>query len=332
MIFVDGTSDIQSNDVVEYIPLSQNLVDTRVDNLSIVNDGTVRDVSFDITTKIVPTTLDAVKQALQQQDLLQYFNTEVLNERSTLQKLISYSVIRVDLTTGDRENFGVLPSSKFSDFELGPVNSVSSLQEGHSYRYKISTLLREPETMFSSYTKSVTDTTSGRTYSFLPSKYMHPVALTEGNITSPKTLATRHAKSSFGFGNTGSVTITEITFSIGKPRVINVSANVVNDAIVEVYWKVEGDVSSIDHFLIVKSSAAGREVIGKSHTQQPVPEFYYFHQLDRHDIGEISYIIIPVMMDYVKGSETSSNKVLINTPESAFDPKTTSAIRDSRQQ
>lgn len=321
ILFDDGTSTECGTELVEYIPLSVNLVDTRIEELQVVSDSNNYDVKFKISSKIVPSTLDSIKAVLQKQDMLKYFDPHVLAERDKLQGLLAHSVCRVNITTGERESFGISTENMFSDAELGPSNSVQRLEQGNKYRYEVTSLIRQPETMFSKFEKTVTDEVSKRQYTFKPSKYQHPVALDRGNISSEQTLASNHSKDQFSFGNTGSVAIVDVNLEFGPTSIVELRAGQMNADTMEISWKVVGNKDVVDHFLVAKSTLDGREIIGKSHVHRDSGEFYFLHSLERHDIGEITYIVIPILLDYNKASEAISNRVFVATPESHFTSK-----------
>lgn len=325
IVFVDGTEDRQGSEIVEYFPLSQNLVDTRIENVEVITDDNSYDVRFSITSNIVPTSIESVRTALQKQGLLEYFNDEILTERDKLQDLVAHSITRVNVTTGQRESFGTLGSLDFSDAESRSVNSVEPLVQGNVYRYEVLTLLRHGETLFGKLEKTSIDPSSKREYAFSPAKFRHPITLKDGNIVSESSLIANHSKEQFSFGNTGNVTTVDISLVQEPASVSELHAGQVNADIVEVSWKLNGTVTSVDHFLIAKSSLDGREIIGKSHTQRDDGEFYFLHQLHRGDMGEITYVIIPVLTDYTKGPEVVSNKIFIDSMESHFTSRTTKA-------
>lgn len=326
LVFSDGTEDMQGSQVVEYVPLAKDLIDTKIQNVQVITDETNYDVKFDVSSNVIPTKLDDVKAALAKQDLLQYFTDDVLRERTKLQALLAHEIIRVNLTTGEKESFGILTEGGFSDIDLRAVNSVQPLAADNEYRYEVRTMIREPETMFSSFVKTSVDPPTKREFSFSPAKFLHPIALTKGDLTSDTTLKAHHAKSPFAFGNTGSVSELDISLIRPFPEIQSVSAGQVNVDVVEVTWKVSGNVSEIDHFLVAKSTLDGREVIGKCHPHQENQEFHFLHKLGRQDIGEVTYIVIPVMIDYTKGLEVVSNRIFIQPRESRFTDRPTRVL------
>lgn len=323
LVFSDGTSDRSGTEILEYTPLSTQLVDTRIEELQITTNDVGYNVAFNITSKLVPTTLQSIKQALQSQDILKYFDADILKERDKLQSMIAHTVNRINLTTGEKESFGVVTSESFSDIDFGPGNSVKSLSQGNVYRYEVITLIRQPETMFSEFEKTTKDDLSKREYTFRPGKFLHPVTLTKGNIVSEKSLAANHSKEAFSFGETGSVVSVDVNLTQPVATIIELKAGQVNTDTVEISWKLTGNVDSIDHFLIAKSTLDGREIVGKSHTHHENGEFYFMHVLQRHDMGEITYVIIPILSDYNKGTEAVSNKIFVDTAESHFISKST---------
>lgn len=313
LVFADGESVRATNEIVEFRPLTSDLIVTNITDVNVFTNNSDFDVRFNVSAHIVPTTLDTVKNALEKQGLSDLFSDELLKERDALTGLITYHVSRVNLTTGERETFGVLPSTSFSDAELRAVNAVQPLRKNSAYRYEVMTLMRQPETMFSEFTKVAIDKHSNREYSFRPYKYRHPIVRKHGNIGDPSSIRAHYASDEFSFGYTGSIAMLDIDLSADSTRISYARASRIGSSTVEVMWKIVGDIETIDHFLIAKNGIGGREIIGRSHTQQDGAEFYFYHTLEDDEIGDVSYIVIPIMSDFSKGAEIVTNRVSIDS-------------------
>lgn len=319
MVYESGTEEYAGNATIEFTLPVPGKVDTKIQNL--VVDQTVVDrdhdglvdinVTFDITTTIIDTQLDVVKNLLQRQDVYELFKGDVEREREFLKSLIAHHVQRVDLTTGVREDFGVITSPSFSDVEFRKNQAIQPLRLGHRYRYEVIALLRAPETVFESFSKEKIDQVTKKTYSFSPAKFLHPITLNRGVIVSSAGLRTRYAKEAMMHGAIGSVEAIEVSFDNEPAVVIDPSCARFDKYLNILTWKVQGEVSSIDHFVIMKEVHGVRTVIGKAHSEFTYGNCQYLHPVSRRDEGAMAYVIAPVFNNYKLGSQVTTNSVVV---------------------
>lgn len=319
IVYSDGTEDKQGSSIVNYIPLSSNLIDVKINSLASTSTGDQVDVRFDVLGSIIPTSVDSIRDALASSGIVDLFGPEILQQRDQLQGLIVFSVDRIDLTSGLRESFRTLSSSSFSDSALGPINSVDPLQFGHSYRYEVSAFLRQPESMLTSFVKTSVDPASKRQYSFKPSKFSHPLALNKGAIAEPAAIMANHSEDQFAFGNIGAVVSAEVTIPKATADVVNLSATQVDPETIEIRWNLSGSPAVVDHFLVGWKTKAGRELIGKAHVFQPSPTFFFLKKVMSSEVGEeCTFFVIPILLDYTRGKEAISPKISISTTHAYF--------------
>lgn len=311
LFFKNGSAVDAGVEFVDYQPLVQNFVDTRIENLEVSRAIDNLDVSFKISTVVNETNADSIKSLLEKQGLYDLFEQDVLKERDKLQKLIAHQIHRVDLTDGTKENFGIITGEKFSDSQFRLINAVRPLQLGHAYRYEVSALLRSPETMFEDYVKTSIDESTKKSFSFKPSKFLHPITLRLGNLATPQTLQEHYSQSQLSFGNVGNVVKTEVSFTDNIINIIDASADAFDSGTHLVKWAISGDPQKVDHFLIMKEFLNQRSVVGKCHAVNETTSFRFFYELTSADMGEVEYIIIPVFDNYDVGTEIKTNKVVI---------------------
>lgn len=315
LIYKSGTSDYAGNAVVEFAQPSPGKVDTRVKDLTVthVNDnGTdTVDVTFSIETTIVDSNLDIVKGLLIKQDMYDLFKGDVEKEREYLKSLIAHNVQRVNVTTGAREDFGTITTGKFSDVELRKNQAIQPLSTKNKYRYEVTTLLRAPETMFEQLTKEKIDPVTKKPYNYMPAKSLHPVTLDRGVIVSFAGLKIRYSKDQMAFGMIGSVESVDVTFDNQRAIVIDASAARFDKFINVITWKIDGDISLVDHFIIMKDVLGVRTLIGKAHSEFTYGNCTYMHRVTRHDEGALSYVIVPIYNDYRVGAPTKTNQVFV---------------------
>lgn len=313
LIYLDGNTEDFGSAIIEFIQPSPGEVDTRIDNLQVVHD-IVPNVTFDISTITVDTNLDAVKSMLELQGISQFFQGDIATQRDQLKDLIAHAVQRVDLTTGRRENFGVITTTSFDDSALRKNQAIEPLAYGHKYRYEIYPLLRAPETVFEALQKTVVDPTTKKPYSFLPSKFLHPIALNHGTLVSATGASQRYAKDPMSFGIIGAITVVEASFDDSVASIVDPQASRFDRFTNSITWGVRGDINQIDHFIIMKQVHGIRTAIGKAHSEFTYGTCQYLHDIDDSDEGVVSYIVVPVMNDYRIGAEAITNTVLIEAP------------------
>lgn len=310
MTFNDGIYHDVGPVVVDFVQPAPGAVDTRLTDLTVSHD-TAPNVTFTMSTFTVDTDVDAIKRMLEVRGIDTFFSGDVQLQRDQLGDLIAHNVQRVDLSTGQRDDFGVITDRSFDDGALRQNQSIGPLQYGHKYRYEVLPLLRAPETMFDSFTKAVVDPTSKRSYSYSPSKYRHPLALDRGILVSPGGARLRYAKSPMAYGAVGSIASVDVSFDDDSLQIIDASAAQFDRSTSVVSWKVAGNVHRVDHFLVMKQVHGIRSVIGKTHSEFPYGSCQYAHVLSAADAGALSYSVVPVFNDYRVGSAANTNVITI---------------------
>jgi hypothetical protein len=262
-------------------------------------------------TEVVDTNQDIIKALLQRQDIYEQFQDDVLREREFLKSLIAHNVQRVDLTTGAREDFGVLTTTSFDDETLRKNQSIPVLKLGHKYRYEVTALLRTPESMFETLQKTKTDTITKKPYTYSPAKFMHPVTLKRGVLVTSSGLKTRFSKEAMSHGAIGATESIEVSFDEDVARVLDASVARFDSDLNVVTWKLRGSIDQVDHFLIMKEVHGVRTVIGKAHSEFAYGNCQYLHQLTARDAGSLVYVIVPVFNDYKTGAGAFTNSVIV---------------------
>lgn len=308
--FRDGRKKIVGSIIVEYIPSADSVVDTKIANLN-VTFSPDPNVTFDLETIVISTDVDTLTKLLSQSNLLDFFSIDVFKERSKLNDLICYEIQRQDLTSGTIESFGIVSDKTFDDEKLRVVNSVSPLKAGRQYRYVVTTLLRSPETLFEEFVKEGVDATTRKRYTYKPFKFFQPITLERGSLTTAKTLKLNHSQEPFAFGNVGSFVSTEVSFDKTAYNITDVKAETVFDDFIVVRWKYDGDLSDIDHFLVMREVQGMRDVVGKSHALSGNRAFQCLKKMSEDDNGELEFIVVPIFSDYQIGNEAKSNRLVV---------------------
>lgn len=309
LIYENGLSKISSAIVYEYVRPSPNKIDVQITNLNIENLSQPN-VSFDISLDYVDNSLEEIRSVLERQGIKNYFDNNIEKQREQLKWLLAYSIQRIDMSTGDIDDMGVITTPHFSDKGIGNKRQTKPLVPGGSYRYVIDVVTRSPETLFEKYEKTSVDQTTGKTYTFKPSKFQHPITLKTGTIITPAGLKTRYSKSALAHGTLGTTRTIDVSFNQNTVMINNASAKKFDRSKVVMTWQVHGDNGLIDHYLIVRESHGIKEYIGKVHSQNPTNNIFVNEITDR-DIGQYHYIVIPIMNNYSYGNSITTNSVII---------------------
>lgn len=319
ILFRNGTSLAISNKlIVEYNPERTNIVNTTLVNPKVVQTPIGPDVQFSFNSNFAAKDEDDIQKALNVQGLNQYFLNDIRKDK--LQELIAYHVTRVNMSSGQIEEFGTITDSDFSDTKFGPVKGVAPLQAGNDYKYIVNTHLRSADTLLQNFVKEVTGSINfagivplqtGSNYKFQPYKWRHPIALEKGNIISENTLKTNHAKTQFTFGKIGNITSTTLSLSTPIPTIFDALATKLNSTLTRVQWKIQGEANKIDHFIVMIDILGKRTIAGKCHNITNTNQFQFYDVLDDGEMGSLTYYIVPVYYDYSRGKEVNTNKVYI---------------------
>lgn len=312
VIFADGDEEFTTGcDTIEFIPFSVGTTTTNTSTPEVLNTLDGIDIKFKVKSIINEKALDKVKKLLEAQGLADLFEQQLLDEKDKLADLIAHKIERVNLTTGEREQFVTITDEEFSDAANRDISSVSPLQAGHTYSYLISTLLRAPETLFKEFEKQAQDPVLNKPYAFKPAKFLHPITLNKGNIVTEASLKSNHAKGDFEFGNIGNLHTVRVNLKDIAPEISNAQVKNIGDNKNVVSWSVSGDKNSIDHFVVIQKRMRMEEIVGKAHaiTDSEVIEFTDI--LDEDETGEMLYKIIPVFNTYRRGPAVSTDEIVI---------------------
>ena len=260
----------------------------------------------------VKVNINAVLQTDQVGQISQLRNTvsknyvEDSSKEARLDKYVFFNVIRYDVTTGEEADLGVILNGEtFIDSVQSAKVNAPFLLPDRSYKYVITPLVREPDSFQEIVEKK--DELSRRSYKFSPKKHKHPVALKKGTLLS-EYFINNDSKHAALYGKLGTCYTFEIDNEANTPSIERLIADKKSNYVL-LSWMVEGILSKIDHFMILKEVEGIRSVIGKSHCMSKYLNYKY--ELTHKDIGSTKYILIPVYSDYAMGNLAYSNSILI---------------------
>ena len=324
LIYISGETHQSGCDVIEYVSLQEQKLDINIENLKItdtLNSNTQPNVTFTLNTKVLDSNIDAVNAMLHSAGIQDFFKDDVQLEREFLKSLLAHNIQRINLTTSEREDFGIITGTDFSDSALAPSHSVKPLVINNQYRYVITPFLRSPETMFNDFVKTKVDANTFKSYQFKPSKFLHPISLSrDGTIpalTAPvSTVAAgtllNHSKPEIAFGDVGVRKTLDVSLKTNISVVKDAIATQLNRYLNVVTWNISGELRDIDCFVIMKQMNNVRTIIGTAHAEFDDGACRFLHSLTKRDVGQMSYVIVPIFNDYKVGASTYTNIVTIS--------------------
>lgn len=298
------------SEILEYIRPNPGKVEIKTDGLIVSHDPDPN-VKFNVTLKLTDSDVSTLKKLLEVAGIKDYFDADIAKQRDQLNGILAYAVQRIDLSTGQRDDFGIVTGTQFSDDDLRKITGIDQLKLGRGYRYIISALFRTPESMFDEFRKTTIDPVTKKTYTYSPAKFMHPLALTQGVLVSAQGLRTRYAKSPLAHGELGTYAQIDVSFDRQPSLVVDASASRFDKDTNVITWRVHGVTSLVDHFLISTEVHGVKTIIGKAHSSFSSGNCQYIHQLSNDVVGEVKYVITPVMNDYVIGSPVTTNSLVV---------------------
>jgi len=307
MIFSNGER-LFANDtsVIEKRPRKPRSATITISNLNVNTQE--KNITFDVETEISQNTPDQLQELLEKQGLAELY-ADVLNQnRDELQGLIAHEIKRIDKTSGAEEFFGVITTKTFDDSKMGKIMGVSPIQEGHTYRYQISTLIRKPQQLVPGYTQ-VKDGPNGK-YLFSPSKYFNPYTLRTGigvEGGNPVSLG----QTPLALGSLDNFEEFDASFPLINPEVTGIRAERYTRSFVKVDWKISGNSDKIDYFILTENQFGVHKIVDVIHANGSNNSFQYLHEIDPDNPGEYSYQIIPKLMSGEDGLALTSQSLVI---------------------
>jgi hypothetical protein len=307
---MNGDTTIVGCSLIEFVRLRPGIVDTKISNITI-RDGNEKNVTFQFETQTIDNSLDIIDNLMRQREIREYFANDIKNERELFKKLIAHSITRVNVSTGEREDFGVVVDNVFDDVYLRTSTAVKPL-ETSSYRYEIYPLLRSPETLLENLSEQRLDSLTKKPYKYSPFKFYHPLALTRGMLITPTGTKKLSSKSMMMYGLVGSVSYVNVDFLPNIPRIANIIIRRADRDTIRIDWTITGSVNMIDHFVVMKDFNGVRTIIGKVHSEFVNEQAYFIHRLGTDDVGRFKYIVKTVMHDYSIGQIIQSQEVQVS--------------------
>lgn len=303
----DGLFEYSSKDIVKYTEQTPGKVSINLQNLQVEGSEEI-DVKFTVDMEVTEGDLDFLVKLLNQTDSEKYFSDDIKKQRDQLKSLLAYKVERIDLTNRDKENLGMFIDVNFSDKKARQKSGAKSLQAGKSYRYIVSVLMRDPETLFGSYIKQIQDPITRKNFNSSPAKFLMPTALRTGTL---RNISRNKTTIGFEDGLIGSSFTIDVKINSTFSNVMDAKAEIFDRRKVIISWKVDGRLDDYDHFVIMKESYGIRSIIGCAHTQVISNNCFWIHDFDKSEQGQVRYWIVPILSDYGESAPLITNSLIL---------------------
>lgn len=297
-IFAIGSSLIKFRRLVDNVAKTEVSQPILTSNIS----GDL-DVTFDVDVDISDTNISLLSDIMKSRGLDAVFTTDIEENRERLKNLTSFFVERFDMTSGVVERFNLFKGGNFSDKDNRNFGNVSPLQLNRDYRYVISVVARDADTIIPSALRSRIDRKTGKTYFVRPAKVYHPDTLRNGTIHSEFTITKADVEEEMLAGFIGSQTHVDISTKTQKPRITGGNTIRNSKGSIDLRWRIEGDASAIDHFVVIGQKTGMRSIVGRTHALSSNSSFFLNDSVLSVTPGDITYSVIPVFSDLVQGDE-----------------------------
>ena len=272
-------------------------------------------VSFSLKGEFTDFGFGEVQDSLAAARQANLFQQDIVSERGNFSELISFLVERENFVTGEVESFGVRQQGDFEDSaETQQQNNVSPLQVGVRYGYRITALVRSPESLFPKLASQQSDPVTLLRFKRSVAKFRNPLALRKATLQSTSRQNNISAPSKiepvdpFLQGRTNVQTRVEVAVPVPKrpgPRVT--SENRGTNRLVK--WTYFDDITRIDHFQVYICFNGGRNLLGTVHADSASAQFSFRHFT--RDVYPVSYFyeVHAMQLDYSPKEKIRSARI-----------------------
>ncbi len=274
--------------------------------------------TVEITENIQTTVAEGLQAEIQALGLSDKFDEDRENNKSQVSITTRYEITRLNLETGLSETIPTLfqPGSHTLAFVGDPT---------HGYRYSVK--LKVVNTASLSFLTVIdeTDVTSGNSYKLRFRKWRSYENRRTLSLPSLQQIVKNNLSAAIEVGGIGEIKTIEVPFSVNLPKIEDLTIEV--DGINNknyLTWSVTGDISEVDHFMILGTYANIERVLG---TAMPAKfdidsKYRYVDDQLQGLVGEVSYRLILVQrglkfttptspVSYTKGSSTPLSTLLL---------------------
>jgi hypothetical protein len=293
-----------SSALIKYRAISDNAVKLIMSDPVVTTDvsGDV-DVTFDIEVDTSETNVSLVANFMKQIGFDNLFSNDLEANRERLKNVTSFAIERTDMTMGEVETFPIFLGGRFSDKENRATSNVSPLKVGREYRYVISVLARDADSLVPSVIRPRKDSKTGNVYDVRPFRSYSPSVMRTGTLKADSRYASVNVDDEMLDGFTGTQVHVDVSVKLPRPKVVGGNVVRTYTGAVDIRWKIDGEPSQVDHFVLVCYKSGMRSIVGRTHTFTGNESFMFRDDVIAMTPGDIDYYVTPIYIDMKMGDE-----------------------------
>ena len=323
IIYLDGIEQMAPQMLtIEFRPIDKNIATANISNLQNTTYGNgIPDVTFTVAYSVNNNQAEDLKKLFTEQNLLAEYGQDIIDNKQKLQNLFSYKVLRLNKHSSELEDFGVITDVNFSDRKQGIAKGVKPLVPGIEYKYTVTTLLRDPETLYPTIHRTVSKTAKEsrknlnliKSYEYYPYEWMQPVTFRNGTLYSDTSIIRIYPQTlpSFEFGAVVDIKETTISIIEDLPKITNAVVNKIRNRGCLLEWNVSGNYRKADYFIITRDMSGLKTIVGAAHSMNSTGKYAYLDQPSNDEKGPATYFITPVYYNDMQGSAAQTNRIVI---------------------
>lgn len=289
-------------------------------------------LSFEIKTAISKQENENITESLKNQlgELYKQFLDPVSNPSSPLGSdkgipnyadIFIHEVSRINLNTGEKENFSFVVDGIFSD-DAGSqsISNVKPINPQHSYIYQIFTYRKNPIELFKKFVARGTSS-KGKEWFYLPYKWRSSqVKFGKLYADDDEGIPIIEEYDSFTSNSYGLTASYKLDGSTNFSSITNVEATRLDINTIKIEWylsektkktlNLPNSTISIDEihdcFIVMKVVNEERKFVGATKNS------YFYDDLSEEDAGTVYYIVLPVMNEFDIDEPGYSNDLFVN--------------------
>jgi hypothetical protein len=235
--------------------------------------------------------------------------------RDQSRKIVVFSIERQNLTTGNRVLFNIFNPAASPTFDDAKMSRSSGLRmgllPGNKYRYIIRAHKVSPGDLFRSASVKKIDRRTGRRYNARTAKSLSRKALRTGTLRPRRSkFRTVGRTAAFEVGKTGASKMVEVDLMNALPEIQSASVEKISDMENILTWRVSGDPSKIDHFIIMIERLRTKIPVFVAQSFPRRANYEYVDTFTPRMRGPIEFKIIPVYLDFTRGEEETMGGIV----------------------
>jgi hypothetical protein len=285
-------------------------------------------VTFDLSISTTQTGLETIVAQLKAIGADQSYIDQITASKEQFSPLFRFLVDRTNLDTGEIERMGVFEPGTFIDNpSKGEERGTTTLRDGHTYKYEITALRRDPFTLLYGTQVEEQSEATLRRFTRDVRKFLNPLTLKNATLPSTQAMAKIIDNPNFSIdnefldGNTGVVKYVVVEMPATAATISSVIAKPTPDGSNLIGWTLEGNPFSVDHFVVFSKIAGVKAPIG---TVIAGGGSNYFTLVDDKTSGIVGtkiYTVLPIFADFSAGIESSSASVTRSSSISSLETK-----------